>query len=491
MVPNGRYDLPSASETNAWEDGMRARSGSLSTAAGRFWRWSVLTAAAGLLFLGSPAWAQSEETGEPPQALRLLKLIPINGTATSPNTQMFSFDISFVDPKNGLYYLADRSNKAIDVVDTTGKNAGICGPTDTGPDTLCGQIGGSSPGQANFAGFVPCVPLDGHGANDCAGPDGVAADFPCVFAGDGNSRLLTFNWAVDVTKVASSLNTGGTTRVDEMALDTVDGLIFAINNAESPPFGTIATYNKSTCALSNAIKVTFNNATNGAEQPAWDPVTKAFYVSIPEIGGGGTNHTGAVVQVSTSGAIGAAFPINFCSPAGLTAGPNGDLLVGCNTVYDTAGNACVGANSIPGTTANPVATRPLVCTGIAYPQVAICNPGRGCTPANGSLVSVPGPGGGDEVWFNSGDKNYYVTGTSNPIGPSLGVVASVVNTVSQQIPTLPAQAAVSGKNPIGTAHSVAASAANNHVYVPLPANTDYNLNGVSCAQGCIAVFGVQ
>jgi len=198
-----------------------------------------------------------------------------------------------------------------------------------------------------------------------------------------------------------------------------------------------------------------------------------------------------VVQVSTSGAIGAAFPINFCSPAGLTAGPNGDLLVGCNTVYDTAGNACVGANSIPGTTANPVATRPLVCTGIAYPQVVICNPGRGCTPANGSLVSVPGPGGGDEVWFNSGDNNYYVTGTSNPIGPSLGVVASVVNTVSQQIPTLPAQAAVSGKNPIGTAHSVAASAANNHVYVPLPANTDYNLNGVSCAQGCIAVFGVQ
>jgi hypothetical protein len=134
---------------------------------------------------------------------------------------------------------------------------------------------------------------------------------------------------------------------------------------------------------------------------------------------------------------------------------------------------------------------PAMCTGIAFPQVAICNPGRGCTPANGSLVSVPGPGGGDEVWFNSGDKNYYVTGTSNPIGPSLGVVASVVNTVSQQIPTLPAQAAVSGRNPIGTAHSVAASAANNHVYVPLPANTDYNLNGVSCAQGCVAVFGVQ
>jgi len=121
--------------------------------------------------------------------------------------------------------------------------------------------------------------------------------------------------------------------------------------------------------------------------------------------------------------------------------------------------------------------------------VAICNPGKGCT--GNSLVSVPGPGGGDEVWFNSGDNNYYVTGGNNPIGPTLGVVASVVNTLTQQIPTLPPQAAVSNVQPIGTVHSVAASAANNHVYVPLPANTDYNLNGVSCAQGCVAVFSAQ
>ena len=467
---------------------MRARSGSLSTAARKLWQLSVLTAAVAAvpLFLGSGAWAQGQPTSDPnAPALRLINIIPINGTAASPATKLYSFDISFVDPKNGLYYLADRSNRALDVIDTTGAFTGTA-------DSLFGQIGGSAPGQANFAGFVPCVPVDGHGANDCAGPDGVAADFPCIFAGDGNSRLLSFNGNVNFNAVVGTpVNTGGTTRVDEMALDTADGLIFAINNAESPPFGTIATYNKSTCALSNPIKVIFSNATNGAEQPAFDPVTKTFYVSIPEIGGGGTNHTGAVVQVSTSGTIQATFPINFCSPAGLTAGPNGDLLVGCNTVYDTSGNACVGANSIPGTTANPVATRPLVCTGIAFPQVAICNPGKGCTPANGSLVSVPGPGGGDEVWFNSGDNNYYVTGTSNPVGPSLGVVASVVNTVSQQIPTLPAQAAVSGANPIGTAHSVAASAMNNHVYVPLPANTDYNLNGVNCAQGCIAVFSAQ
>jgi hypothetical protein len=36
-------------------------------------------------------------------------------------------------------------------------------------------------------------------------------------------------------------------------------------------------------------------------------------------------------------------------------------------------------------------------------------------------------------------------------------------------------------------HSIAASAANNHVYVPLPANTSYP----NCVQGCIAVFSAQ
>ena len=470
---------------------MRVRSGSLCTVARKFWRASVLTtAAAGSLLLGNAAWAQSEETSEPAPALRLINVIPINGTAASPSTKLYSFDISFVDPTpfpghpDGLYYLADRSNAALDVIDIA-------------TETLFGQIGGSGPGQANFTGFTACVPP--AGANDCAGPDGVAAAYPCVFAGNGDSTLLSFNGAADFTKVVTRLSTGGTTRVDEMALDTADGLILGINNAESPPFGTIAAYNKTTCVLSKLSKVTFNtangvNATAGAEQPAWDPVTKAFYVSIPEINGPGDNTgiNGAVVKVSTSGAIQATYPINYCQPAGLTAGPNGDLLVDCMKVFDNSGKVCTAVTQV--TSANGANTaRPATCTGgTAYPQSAICNPGKGCT--GNSLQSAFGVGGGDEAWFNSGDGKYYVTAANNPIGPTLGVVNSSTNTLIQLIPTLPPQAAVSGVQPIGTVHSVAASAANNHVYVPLPANNDYTappLGTPACVQGCVAVFGAQ
>jgi hypothetical protein len=344
---------------------------------------------------------------------------------------MFSFDISFVDPTplaghpDGLYYLADRSNAALDVIDIA-------------TETLFGQIGGNGAGQANFTGDT--------GSTNTSGPDGVAAAFPCIFAGNGNSTLLSFNGNVDFTKVVTALNTGGQFRVDEMAIDPADGLVIAANNADDPPFSTIATYNKTTCALSNPIKTTFSALpgghmnTNGIEQPVWDPATKRFYISLPEIDAvpplaGGAGITGAVARVTTGGVIETIFPINYCQPAGLTLGPNGDLLVGCNSVFDNSGKKCTAVVPSP----SP-AGAPATCTGgTAYPQVAICNPGKGCTGS--SLSSVFGAGGGDEVWFNSGDGNYYVTAGNNPIGPTFGVIDSTTKTLTQLVPTLPPIAA--------------------------------------------------
>jgi hypothetical protein len=73
-----------------------------------------------------------------------------------------------------------------------------------------------------------------------------------------------------------------------------------------------------------------------------------------------------------------------------------------------------------------------------------------------------------------------------------GVISSATNTLTQVVPTVPPVAAVPNVNGAGTAHSIAASAGNNHVYVPLPANTNYiDSQGNNCAQGCIAVFSAQ
>src|SRR6516162_11752938 len=370
----------SASETNAWEDGMRARSGSLCTPTGR-WRsltWSAAVGAVALL-LGTAGWAQKPAADEPDAAaLRLVKIIPINGTAGKPNTQMFSFDISWVDQVRGLYYLADRSNAALDVIDTM-------------TDTLFGQIGANPNFSPGFAGDT--------GSTATSGPNGVTASGNCIFATDSPSRVVSFNSSVSFTAMVSSFSTGGTARADELAFDPHDRLLLVINNADTPPFGTLINVSPS-CGLSLPKRIPLTaangvNATNGAEQPVWDPNTQRFYVSIPEINGpgNGTGPNGAVIRINPNGgAIETVYPVNFMQPAGLTFGPNGDLLVGANSVFDSLGNKCTAV--VPAPQATPPAA-PATCTGIAAPQSAICNPGRGCT--GNALVAVPGVGGGDEV----------------------------------------------------------------------------------------------
>lgn len=459
--------------------------GRLCTSAIKAWGLSLLVAvgvAAPALFLLNATPAEAANS----PALRLIKLIPINGTAANRNTQMHSFDISFFDPATGLYYLGDRSNAGIDVVDTTGAFTGT-------PDSLFGQIGG---GAFGFAGDT--------GKTATSGPNGVAAASPCVFATDGPSRVVSINSNVSFVQPVSSINTGGQFRADELAFDPTDRLILVANNADDPPFATLLNVSSS-CQLSIKTKITLTNAgtgglvnaTNGAEQPVWEPLTQRFYLSIPEVNGpGGGGPTGGVARITTSGTVEAFYPINFCQPAGLTVGPNGDLLVGCNTVFDFSGNACkavVPSPSLPNTPAGAPAT----CAGIAHPQEVICNPSKGCTPSNGSLVAVSGVGGGDEIWFNPGDGNYYATASNNPLGPSLGVIASVSNVLTQILPTLPPTVAVPGVHGSGTVHSVAASSLNNHVYVPLPANNAYSTTSdggtfvAGCAQGCIGVFSAE
>jgi hypothetical protein len=100
---------------------------------------------------------------------------------------------------------------------------------------------------------------------------------------------------------------------------------------------------------------------------------------------------------------------------------------------------------------------------------------------------VPGPGGGAQVWFNSGDQNYYFTGENNPVGPTFAVVKAGSNILTQLVPTLPPVPAVPSVHSEGSVHAIAASPVNNHIYVPLPANTSYP----DCTQGCVAVFSAQ
>jgi co-chaperonin GroES (HSP10) len=415
-----------------------------------------------MLLVGNAAWAKE---GKNDRAARLLATVPIPGTAANTTAgNMYIFDISWVDQLSRTYYLADRSNAAVDIVDTK-------------TNILMAQL------QAGFKGFT--------GTNGTSGPNGVVTGGHCLFVTDAPSRVVSFDTNFFPPKMVSAVSTasGDLNRADEEAYDPADGVLLAINNADDPPFGTFITVNKSTCALTQPTapapgvaapdRILFNtaggvNATNGAEQPVWDNATGRFYLSIPQIG---TNpSSGGVVRINpTTNKIDKTFPISFCSPAGLAKGPNNDFLVGCNTVFDTAGGLW---SQTDAKTAAPI-------------QVIL-------NVKTGNVDQVGGVGVGDEVWFNSGDGNYYTASSTSPLrpldlsGPAdaqgaaiLGVIDSRDEEVLQLVPTFNVPAVTgTGAHAASTAHSVAADARNNRIFVPLGANNVFP----DCLTGCIAVY---
>src|SRR6202048_3778163 len=162
---------------------------------------ALAAVAPGLVFAGTAAWAAGKV--EPPVRLIDSMAVPV---ATGNTTKgMYSFDISYVDQSTGTYYLADRSNKAVDVA-----NAGVAIVTQIVPNN----------GHLPFAGFVPCTPP--AGANDCAGPNGVVAAFPWLFVTDAPSRVLTFDLRTNPPTTVSEVDLlpglpGEPTRADELA----------------------------------------------------------------------------------------------------------------------------------------------------------------------------------------------------------------------------------------------------------------------------------
>jgi hypothetical protein len=404
----------------------------------------------GVLSLAPSGAALGDEDERNEAAVKLLTTIPYPADLHA----LHAFDISWVDADTQLYYLGDRSNASVDVFDVK-------------HNRFVKTI------KAGFKGVV--FNSKGAGNNDESGPNGVVVSGRWLFVTDAPSRVVAIDLTTD--KKVSEVSTGGEpgVRADELAFDPEGGVILAVNNADDPPFATLIKVDTNTGKLTLGKRITFKNfgpgadtATNGAEQPVWDPGTGRFYISIPEINGpgDGTGQIGAVAQINPhTGAVEATFHVRLCQPGGLTLGPKQDLLIGCSVVFDTAGKVWNRTNP----------------TSIAAPTQIIIDANGGTNDA-----SVAGVGGSDEVWFNRGDRRYYTASRNNPTGPVLGVIDAESQTLVQIVPTVNA-AGKANVFPAGSAHSVAVNPHNNHALVPLPANNVVP----SCTNGCIAVYGTS
>ncbi|HEX3845639.1 MAG TPA: hypothetical protein VHV80_14905 [Steroidobacteraceae bacterium] len=328
------------------------------------------------------------------------------GTLQVPGEPLESFDIGFVNA-DGIYALADRSNRGLDFFDAaTGRFLG----------RASGFTGRSASG------------------GDASGPNGVVAVGRHEFwAGDGDSTVK----AVDLRtkKVIASITTGGKKRADEIAYDPRDHLVIAVNNADDPPFATFI----STRTRKVLGRLELEHASDGAEQPLWNPATGLLYLSIPSLDDLKSHGAVAVIDPRTRRLV-KLMPVEKCMPAGLALGPHDDLLLGCS---DDAIKAGFPARSF------------------------VMN------AATGRIVaSLPKVGGSDEVWSDLEAGRYYLAAVANTGGPVLGVVDSTTNRWIANWPTGP------------SAHSVAADAVTGKVFVPIAAGA-----AADCSGGCIAVFG--
>jgi hypothetical protein len=360
-----------------------------------------------------------------------------------------SFDISFDDPASQLYFLADRTNKTVDVVDTSASSIDH--------DTIIAELVGSPP----FAGTA-------GGVTALAGPNGVVpvanVDYE-LWVGDtgatptppgttGVVKVLDLSKGGITTHV---ITTGGVARADELCYDPVDHLILVANDAEpiTPAGGAPYVSFISTTNYMIVKQITMNGltplaplATNGIEQCQWSAKTGEFYLNIPENSGPGNDtQPGQVLEISPKTlSIVAAFtiPITDCAgPQGLALGTGNQALLGCN---DPNKNV---------------------------KSTVLINVKKGTV-----VKTIPNLDGADEVWFNPGNEDYF-------LGISGGATPGILGVIAKKKGLAPSPTTGLG------AHSVAADQFTNEVYVPIPSTggtTTCSSKGGVNANGCIAVF---
>ena len=216
--------------------------------------WPLLAA---FLLLGATSAAVAMPTD---YGLLTTIALPTTAANTQPGGAFTAFDISFVDPVTGDYYVADRSNASVDIINGASLQ-------------VLAQAGGFSGQQKTTS---------------VSGPDGVLVvdngTTASLFAGNGNSTLRSFNVTNPASPVTlfAPISTGGVFRVDEMSYSPSANLVLAANNAETTPFATLV--NASTGAIVKGnITIPNTPAGGGLEQSVWDPKDGDFLRVSPGV----------------------------------------------------------------------------------------------------------------------------------------------------------------------------------------------------------------
>ena len=221
------------------------------------------------------------------QKVALKSVIKVANVGPQPG---FDFDLGAVDGQT--YYLADRTNKSLDIVDHATNSV-----------------------VAQVPGFV-----GQFASNAVSGPNGIEIVGPRIYVGDGDSTVKVIDKAT--SKVINVIATGGKKRADAIVFDPDDNVVIVTNKNEAVPF--ISFIDPATMAITGKLSIP-SSQLDGA---LYDPTTKKFLVSVTST----TANPGGEIDVidPKTKAITAVYPVTECLPGGLALGPSEHLLVACS-----------------------------------------------------------------------------------------------------------------------------------------------------------------
>jgi hypothetical protein len=304
---------------------------------------------------------------------------------------------------NGTYYLSDRTNAVVHIVD-------LASSTETG----------------RITGFKGATIINGTVNKPTSGPNGLLY-IPGrneLYVGDGDGSVKV----VDLSKntIVDTIPLGISKRADEMTYDANNKL--AIVTGPDDDIAILAFISVADRKIVH--KISFDNATNGIEQPVWNPADGLVYVSVPEskVNLGGEIDVIETTNFTTTKIL----PVTSCSSHGIVFGPSNQLLLGCS-------QDAILADSVGHTLVVDVTT------------------GK-------TIETIDGIGGADQVAYNPTLNYYYVAAyqyqvNGNATGaadPKVGIIDAATGTLLQTL-----------KTDNVTAHAVAVDPKTNKMMIPL------------------------
>jgi len=361
----------------------------------------------------------------------LVKVLSVPGI---DSTVVYSFDLGAVDNATGRYYVTDRTNKSIDVVDTnTQQFVAQFKPGFAGCNT-------GSPTSPTF------LPTCAGANNDMSGPDGLDVVGQFLYVGDVNALWILDKTTGAAVKKLAIPSTPTFLRADEGCFDADDNLYAISTPGANHPFMTFVDTVTQSIVATVIMDDSSGAASAGLEACTYDQATKKFFVNND---GSTANPRGEMDGIPASAIVAtkpgpatftfasiagtSVYPLGNCDPTGLALGPGNDI-----------GAMCRQGNQGE------------LLTFLILDRT------------NGKILASPNIGGGDQITYDSASNRWFLAdsrytfstlscgggSTECPLSPLLGVVDGTSRSVVTKVGN--------GNN----AHSVAVSRSNHLVLTP-------------------------